>query len=181
MKRDVRRGYTIWELMIVVGLVSFLLMMSASTLTSLISAGRIATSSQRQARVEGRLFDQLRDDLRAASAAEVTGTAPGDGGAAQDGRGETLKLTSRSTGSVEFRCGASAVERWEVPPEGTPRRTETFTLELAVPKSWRIADDAGLRHVELELAPQSDFESRWISRQAIRPVRVTARSSGGRQ
>lgn len=181
MRRDARRGYTIWELMIVVGLVAFLLMMSASTLTSLIYAGRIAVSSQRKARAEGRLVDQLREDLRWASTAEVIGAAPRDGGVAQGGRGQTLKLANRSTGSIEFRCGTSAVERWEVPPDGAPRRTETFTLELAVPKSWRIGDDAELRHVELELDPQSDFESRWISRQATQPVRVTARSGGGRQ
>jgi type II secretory pathway pseudopilin PulG len=138
MKR--RRGYTLVEMVLVIGALSAVLGLCVAVIGALMTLDRAGRARLNEGATLARLARQLRQDARAASKGEVTGRRQ-----VPDRR---LVLTLPDDRVVGYEWSAGRLLRTERAPGG-PERRESFRLPLRGAPRFRVAEDGGATWVSL--------------------------------
>lgn len=129
-----RAGFTLIEMVLVIGATSIILGLCAGTLHALLGVHRSSREHLADATTVGRLALQFRRDARAATGAKVIG----DAGPAAKG----LELTLPDGETIAYRADEGGLIRAESRPDEDGRRDQFF-LPRRGATGFEVADDRG--------------------------------------
>ncbi len=129
-----RAGFTLIEMVLVIGAISIVLGLCAGTIHALLAVHRSSGEHMADATTVGRLALQFRRDARAATGAKAIGDA---GGAA---KGLELSLPEGET--IDYRADDDGLIRTESRADKVGRRGRFFLPRRGAP-GFEVADDRG--------------------------------------
>ena len=134
--KGTRAGFTLIELVLVIGATSIVLGLCAGTLHALLGVHRSSREHLADATTVGRLALQFRRDARSAMGAKVIG----DGDADQAAKGLDLTLPKGVT--IAYRADRAGLIRTESRPDEEGHR-DRFSLPRRGAPGFEVADDRG--------------------------------------
>jgi prepilin-type N-terminal cleavage/methylation domain-containing protein len=129
-----RAGFTLIEMVLVIGAISIALGLCAGTIHALLKVHRSSREHLTDVTTVGRLALQFRRDARAATGAKTIGDA---GGAATG-----LELTIPDDGTITYRADRDGLIRTERRSDEDGRRDRIFLPRRGTP-GFEVADDRG--------------------------------------
>ncbi len=137
-----RRGISLIEMIVVIGASSIILMIGAGMLHTLMRTERVTAESLVHATNHARLAEQFRDDIHAATTANIQG---------EPGADDTLQITTPHAAEISYTQQGRLLVRQETAATQPPRLEQ-----------FRLPEDVRIRFSIDDSGPQKIADLSWI-------------------
>jgi type II secretory pathway component PulJ len=141
-----RAGYSLIEMVLVIGALSAVLGLCVGTIRGLVTLDRSGRARLTEEATLSRLARQVREDVRAARSGIVTGA---------NDKNSQLDLRLSAGQVIEYRWAVGRLTRTRRGP-GKTESHEAFTLPHRANPRFKVSDEAGQTWVTFVLEPKAD-------------------------